>query len=324
MGIHIASGQFPLNQLNADQTAFVIHGGAGPQDPKGPEMEIARQAIAAIAETVRDADLADFPHLRDAPDTHLADQTALIAALHLENHPSFNAGFGAAIQADGLIRVSAAYMESTRRKFSGVINVRDLRHPSQLAHLLQGHYFSVLDAVGCDGFLRDLCIARENLFTPKRFNRWLELRQKELDLGTQQADGKGTIGCVAIDHKSNLTAVTSTGGVGNETPGRVGDTPTVAGNYCSQRVAVSCTGYGEHILDDGFAVRLATRAEDGSCLETAMRRCLDESMARNHGLAAIALFVDEAGEHVTWVAGTTEDYFVWAAVTADGVRVFNL
>jgi L-asparaginase len=320
----VAQGSFQLEELSPHQTAFLIHGGAGPQDPKGPEMDTARSAIQQIAQIVAVDGHIGVPRIDDSPETHLAESCALLASTKLEDHPSFNAGIGSAVQGDGLIRVSASFMESTRAKFSGVINVRDLRNPSLLAHHLQTKRFSVLDQTGCEALARDLGLPHENLFTPKRFNRWLELRQREIELGSQQADGKGTIGCVAIDAAANLAAVTSTGGVGNETPGRVGDTPTVAGNYCTKNIAISCTGYGEQIIDDGFAVRLAVRAEDGKNLEDAMHRCLDESMARDHGLAAIALYYQRETHTISWVAGTTEDYFVWAAATPKGLQVFEI
>ena len=37
----------------------------------------------------------------------------------------------------------------------------------------------------------------------------------------------GTVGAVAIDKKGNISAATSTGGMTNKMPGRVGDTPII-------------------------------------------------------------------------------------------------
>ncbi|MCY4883899.1 isoaspartyl peptidase/L-asparaginase, partial [Salmonella enterica subsp. enterica serovar 1,4,[5],12:i:-] len=57
----------------------------------------------------------------------------------------------------------------------------------------------------------------------------------------------GTVGAVALDMSGNLAAATSTGGMTNKLPGRVGDSPLVgAGCYANNaNVAVSCTGTGE-------------------------------------------------------------------------------
>jgi beta-aspartyl-peptidase (threonine type) len=64
-------------------------------------------------------------------------------------------------------------------------------------------------------------------------------------------DGRfGTVGAVALDRHGHLAAATSTGGMTNKQPGRVGDSPVVgAGVYANDAsCAVSTTGTGEHFL----------------------------------------------------------------------------
>jgi len=60
----------------------------------------------------------------------------------------------------------------------------------------------------------------------------------------------GTVGAVALDRHGHLAAATSTGGMTNKLPGRVGDTPIVgAGVYANDATcAVSSTGTGEHFI----------------------------------------------------------------------------
>src|SRR3546814_10332909 len=57
----------------------------------------------------------------------------------------------------------------------------------------------------------------------------------------------GTVGAVALDLHGNLAAATSTGGLTNKRPGRVGDTPLIgAGCYANNATcAVSATGTGD-------------------------------------------------------------------------------
>ncbi len=56
----------------------------------------------------------------------------------------------------------------------------------------------------------------------------------------------GTVGAVALDLAGNLAAATSTGGMTNKLPGRVGDSRCRARCYANNAsVAVSCTGTGE-------------------------------------------------------------------------------
>jgi L-asparaginase / beta-aspartyl-peptidase len=60
----------------------------------------------------------------------------------------------------------------------------------------------------------------------------------------------GTVGAVALDANGNLAAATSTGGMTNKRPGRVGDSPIIgAGTYAKNGVcAVSATGHGEYFI----------------------------------------------------------------------------
>jgi beta-aspartyl-peptidase (threonine type) len=68
-----------------------------------------------------------------------------------------------------------------------------------------------------------------------------------------------TIGAVARDLDGNLAAATSSGGIINKHPGRVGDTPLVgAGVYAdNETCAVSATGCGEDFMRSVFAKTIA-------------------------------------------------------------------
>jgi beta-aspartyl-peptidase (threonine type) len=61
---------------------------------------------------------------------------------------------------------------------------------------------------------------------------------------------QGTVGAVALDCHGTLAAATSTGGMTNKRPGRVGDSPIIgAGTYAKNGVcAVSATGHGEYFI----------------------------------------------------------------------------
>ena len=60
----------------------------------------------------------------------------------------------------------------------------------------------------------------------------------------------GTVGAVALDRSGNLAAGTSTGGMTNKRPGRIGDSPIIgAGTYAdNEACGVSCTGHGEYFI----------------------------------------------------------------------------
>ncbi|HHO52322.1 MAG TPA: beta-aspartyl-peptidase, partial [Deltaproteobacteria bacterium] len=75
-----------------------------------------------------------------------------------------------------------------------------------------------------------------------------------------------------------LAAATSTGGMVNKRPGRVGDTPVIgAGTFAwDQTVAVSCTGHGEPFIALGVAARISARMELlGEALQAATQRIIE-------------------------------------------------
>nr|WP_274427369.1 isoaspartyl peptidase/L-asparaginase [Chelativorans sp. YIM 93263] len=77
-------------------------------------------------------------------------------------------------------------------------------------------------------------------------------------------DGKyGTVGAVARDFSGSLAAATSTGGMTNKQPGRVGDAPLIgAGTYAGNRsCAVSATGHGEMFIRLTVARDIAAMVE---------------------------------------------------------------
>lgn len=109
------------------------------------------------------------------------------------------------------------------------------------------------------------------------------------------AAGHGTVGAVVRDRAGHLAAATSTGGLLNKTPGRVGDSPIIgAGTWADESVAVSCTGQGEYFMRVAAAASVAARARYGrENLAEAARGVIDEvtQLGGKGGLIA----VDRAG-----------------------------
>ena len=96
--------------------------------------------------------------------------------------------------------------------------------------------------------------ARQQATQASQENR--ESSHAEADHGEEK---HGTVGAAALDMSGNLAAATSTGGIFNKYPGRVGDSPLVGcGFYADEYAAVSCTGHGE----DFIRLMIAKRAAD--------------------------------------------------------------
>lgn len=298
----------------------LIHGGAG---PISREMELsvrAQQDAQATLESLRDLSTqrnsvleTPYGNAYDVfGDAHLtlAEAIAHQGIWRLEASPAFNAGFGSALQADGRCRLTAAVMESTRRRLSAVINVQGVCHPSALAAALQYRQHGVRDAEGSVHLARELRIPLENPETPLQKERWRKWDQERHDPRAPAfQERSGTAGVVSCDAEGALCAITSTGGVGYEAPGRVGDVPTVAGTYCTHRTAVSCTGFGEQIMSAALAARLSVRLEDGQAPEDCLMRTLEEGESAGFQFAFICLHKTPDG--VLWAKGSTTRHCVW-------------
>jgi isoaspartyl peptidase/L-asparaginase-like protein (Ntn-hydrolase superfamily) len=94
----------------------------------------------------------------------------------------------------------------------------------------------------------------------------------------EASDAHGTVGAVALDRRGRLAAATSTGGLVNQLPGRVGDSPVAgAGTWANHVCAVSATGTGDAFFRVGFARRVSDLIELGNLAPLdAVERALDE------------------------------------------------
>ena len=274
---------------------LVIHGGAGSLEGKTAEAQKIHLSLCRIWEETFEL---------------LKIKTAQDAVIHgirlLEDDPVFNAGTGSKLQADGEVRMSAALMDGVKNRFSGVINVQNIRFPIEAAALLSKEKNKVLSADQATEFCRKHGFEEHDPVT--------QARLQEYD---QNFSGiHGTVGIVARDKKGSIVAGTSTGGIGNEIPGRVSDSPTVAGTYASSKAGVSCTGVGEQITQQAAAAKIVTRVDDGMSLLEAVSKTLMESNNYNYSFGLISL--DANGQiEVGKTAALDEVYYAYH----DGERI---
>ncbi|HDS1153822.1 TPA: isoaspartyl peptidase/L-asparaginase, partial [Pluralibacter gergoviae] len=110
----------------------------------------------------------------------------------------------------------------------------------------------------------------------------------------------GTVGAVALDKAGNLAAATSTGGMTNKLPGRVGDSPLPgAGCYANNAsVAVSCTGTGEVFMRTLAAYDISALMEYGGLsLNDACERVVMEKLPALGGSGGL-IAIDREGNVV--------------------------
>lgn len=278
---------------------LIIHGGFFSESSSSEETKKAkRQALSDIV-------TAGYDYLK----THTALQTASYVVSLLEDNTLFNAGTGGQIQSDGKLRMSASLMDGKSLKFSGVINIEDVRNPIMVAVKLLEEEDRVLSGPGALGYARKHGFEAYNPITTER--------QQEFEEKRNQQNNKGTVGCVAMDADGNIAAATSTGGKGFEIPCRVSDSATVAGNYANADAGVSCTGVGEDIVNVGLALKIVTRVTDGMTLQQATDKSFQE-LKQFDGFAGV-IAISSTGE---MYHTDSHPYMVWASF--DGrLQVFN-
>jgi L-asparaginase / beta-aspartyl-peptidase len=213
--------------------ALILHGGAG---VPAPDLHDARE------QGLRRAFEAAWAILRQ---NGSALDAVVRATVVMEDDPVFNAGVGSCLNQNGDVEVDASLMDGSTWRAGAVGAVRNLRNPILLARAVMDaghHVFLVGD--GAERFARTWGLpaaTREELVTERQLRRWQ---------ATQTAGEPGTVGAVALDKTGHLAAATSTGGIFNKLPGRVGDSAVIgAGTYADDALgAGSATGDGEAII----------------------------------------------------------------------------
>lgn len=265
------------------QPKLIIHGGAGSSLQGKGGLEAVRKSLYQVIDEV-------YALLLKGAS---AQEAVVRGCQLLEDDPRFNAGTGSVLQSDGQIRMSAALMDGTLKRFSGVINVSRVKNPIDLAVFLQNASDHVLSDYGAAELARELQLPLYNPLTDQRLQEWLEDRKDNFKRSmanvVSEPAGTGTIGVVALDQNGQLVAGTSTGGKGFERIGRVSDSATPAGNYATDQAGVSCTGIGEDILDECLAAKIVTRVTDGQTLKAAFDKSFAEAHDRQRDFGAIGI-----------------------------------
>lgn len=188
----------------------------------------------------------------------------------LEDNDLFNAGVGAALCADGSVELSASTMRGRDLAVGAMVGLKRTKNPVRAACAILGHAHGLLFGVEGDEYAaaKGLKLVSSEYFqTPYRLRQWK--RQTNRAVATLDHSGEdeahGTVGAVAMDRRGNLAAATSTGGLVNQLPGRVGDTPVIgAGTWADNRTcALSATGKGDAFARIAFARRVADLIELG-------------------------------------------------------------
>lgn len=212
---------------------------------------------------------------------------AVIAGVNInEEDPEDNSvGYGGLPNEEGIVELDASVMHGPTRRAGSVASIRGIKTPSKIAKLvMQETDHIMLVGEGALRFAKTYGFREENLLTEKSRIAWLVWKRSLRDaeghnnwtgsLDDQPAKPKaalrqyfldaseetlawawemavrpptGTINCLALNTKGEMSGTTTTSGLAWKIPGRVGDSPIIgAGLYVDQDVgAAGSTGRGE-------------------------------------------------------------------------------
>lgn len=277
------------------KAVIAIHGGAGAISRQQMSAEKEREYVTALSGIVEHAQ-----GMLESGASAL--DTVTEAVRQLEECPLFNAGIGSVFTADETHELDACVMDGNSLQAGAIAGVKRLRNPVLAARLvLENSPHVMLIGEGAEAFAQaqGVELVENSLFsTDARFQQLIEARSNgefilDHDAPLDERQKMGTVGAVALDLNGNLAAATSTGGMTNKLPGRVGDSPLVgAGCYANNAsVAVSCTGTGEVFIRTLAAYDIAALMEYGnlSLLEACERVVMEKlpALGGSGGLIAI-------------------------------------
>lgn len=221
---------------------LVIHGGAGSMNPERMSAEQVEEAQTALQQALDTGEM-----ILKAGGSALDAVEA--AVCFLEDHPAFNAGRGAVLNADGEIELDASIMDGSNLMAGAVAGVRTIKNPVSAARkVMEASPHVLLIGEGAEKFAfeQEIELTDPSWFHTAKSREEHQRIKERLD----QEGRKGTVGAVALDKNGNLAAATSTGGMAMKRFGRVGDVPIIgAGTYANnESCAVSATGHGEFFI----------------------------------------------------------------------------
>lgn len=282
------------------KAVIAIHGGAGAITRALLSQEQELRYIQALSDIVETGQ-------RMLEDGRSALDVVTEAVRLLEECPLFNAGIGAVYTRDETHELDACVMDGNTLNAGAVAGVSHLRNPILAARLVMEHSPHVMMiGEGAENFAIAQGMERvsADIFsTPERYAQLLAAQsagETVLDHSATTLDENnkmGTVGAVALDMFGNLAAATSTGGMTNKLPGRVGDSPLVgAGCYANNAsVAVSCTGTGEVFIRALAAYDIAALMDYGGLsLSEACERVVMEKLPALGGSGGL-IAVDHEG-----------------------------
>ena len=275
-----------MPMISGENFGIVVHGGAGVMSTLTQDQQDAIKL--KVSETL----MSSYKILKNGGSSLDAVE---FAVSEFEDSPLFNAGKGSVYTSNETQEMDASIMFGLDRSSGAVASVKIIKNPIRLARKVleeTNHIFLVGD--GAESFAKNIgvdVVEPKYFYSEKNLKRLRKVKNKLTNNYAIQ-DKIGTVGAVAIDKDGNISAATSTGGMTNKMPGRVGDSPIIGSGTWAQNgvCGVSSTGHGEFFIKYQVAREVCSRMEYlNQTLENSSKNVIEElkEIGATGGLIAI-------------------------------------
>lgn len=292
------------------EPSIIVHGGAG--DIPAEEHDAYRRGCRKAAEM-------GWAMLQAGSSAVDAVEAAIVV---MEDDEAFDAGRGSVLNSDGQIEMDAGFMNGANLRVGAIAGVQFIRNPIQVARVVMEQCEHVLlVAEGAQRFALKMGFRPceySDLAVPREIEHWRAWLREQSEKPPRGCD---TVGCVALDRAGHLAAGTSTGGMANKLPGRVGDVPMVGcGFYADDSLgAASSTGWGESIAKVILARLAVHHLQELGDPQAAARVAIQVLGDKVDGRAGIILLSPDG--HPGWYRNTPQMAYAYRTASMDAAAV---
>ena len=190
--------------------------------------------------------------------------------IKLENNELFNAGIGATKNKENKIFHDAIIVNGKTRNWGAISNCNIHKNPVKLAkHIMNKNNMGLI--CGNENIKKYCHSHKISTVNSQYFKSKFRNMLDKLD------DDLGTVGVVVRDKFGNICCATSTGGLTNKMPGRIGDTPMcgISSIASNQICGISVSGQGEEIIKNNVASKIFYQMK---YTNKSLSECIDDTL----------------------------------------------
>lgn len=278
---------------------ILVHGGAG------PDSDFIKKNKDAYKNGLEEAANTGYSVLESGGTAMDAVEAAVN---YLEDNPLFNAGRGSALNEQAEVEMDASIMDGKDISPGAVSIVKNVKNPVTLARAIKEKTKHIyIGDMGALEFAKSIglkLMPEAYFITDHAFEQYMEAQKEQPTIdeaGQFQVRRKehGTVGAVALDKDGNIAAATSTGGLENKKPSRIGDSSMIGiGCYANNKTcAISSTGEGEVLIRNVIAFHISALVQyKGMPIKDACHYLIHEELKEEKGDMGV-IVVDAQGNY---------------------------